>query len=96
MKIYIAGPITGTDDYMLRFAAAEERLQQEGHVVVNPAKVSAGMPKETSHAEYMKLGLCMLDMCEGIFLMKNWNDSEGATEEFLRAVDTGKVITFEQ
>lgn len=96
MKIYIAGPIAGTDDYMLHFAAAEERLQQEGHVVINPAKVLAGLPEETSHAEYMKLGLCMLDMCEGIFLMKNWNASEGATEEFMRAVNTGKVITFEQ
>ena len=54
------------------------------------------MPKETSHAEYMKLGLCMLDLCEGIVMMKTWNASEGATEEFLHAVDTGKVITFEQ
>ena len=96
MKIYISGPITGTDDYMLRFAVAEERLQQEGHTVINPAKVSAGMPKQTSHEEYMKLAICMLDMCEAIFLMKNWNASEGATEEFMYAVDTGKVITFEQ
>ncbi|MFA5625513.1 MAG: DUF4406 domain-containing protein [Bradymonadales bacterium] len=27
MKIYIAGRITGTTDYMERFAAAEERLR---------------------------------------------------------------------
>ena len=96
MKIYIAGPITGTDDYMERFAAAEKRSQQEGHVVINPAKVSAGMPKQTSHEEYMKLAICMLDMCEGIFMMKNWNASKGATEEFMYAVNTKKVITFEQ
>ena len=90
MKIYIAGPITGTDDYMLRFAAAEERLQQEGHVVINPAKVSAGMPKETSYAEYMKLAICLLDM------LKNWDRSKGAMIEMVHAIETRKVITFEQ
>ena len=96
MKIYIAGPITGTDDYMLRFAAAEERLQQEGHVALNPAKVSAELPEGTSYEEYMKLAICLLDMCEGIFMLKNWNASKGATEEFMYAVNTRKVITFEQ
>ncbi len=96
MKIYIAGPITGTDDYMLRFAAAEERLQQEGHVVINPAKVSAELPEKTSYEEYMKLAICLLDMCEGIFMLKNWDRSKGATIEMVHAVKTRKVITFEQ
>lgn len=96
MKIYIAGPITGTDDYMLRFAAAEERLKQEGHVVINPAKVSAELPEETRYEEYMKLGICLLDMCEGIFMLKNWDRSKGATIEMEHAIETRKVITFEQ
>lgn len=96
MKIYIAGPITGTDDYMLRFAAAEERLQQEGHVVINPAKVSAELPEGTSYEEYMKLAICLLDMCEGIFMLKNWDRSKGATIEMVHAIETRKVITFEQ
>ena len=29
MKIYIAGPISGHDDYMEKFAAAEEKLKKE-------------------------------------------------------------------
>lgn len=96
MKIYIAGPITGTDDYMLRFAAAEERLQQEGHVAINPAKVSAELPEGTSYKEYMKLAICLLDMCEGIFMLKNWDVSKGATIEMEHAIETKKVITFEK
>lgn len=95
MKIYIAGPITGTDDYMERFAAAEERLQEAGYVVINPAKVSAGMPKETSHAEYMKLAICMLDMCGGIYMLKGFEKSKGAMQEFKHAAETGKVIRCE-
>ena len=27
MRVYISGPITGTDDYMERFAEAEEKLR---------------------------------------------------------------------
>ena len=96
MKIYIAGPITGTDDYMLRFAVAEKRLQQEGLVVINPAKVSAGMPEETGHAEYMKLAICLLDMCEGIYMLKGFEESKGALQEFKHAAETGKVIRCEQ
>ncbi len=96
MKIYISGPITGTSDYMERFAAAEKRLQQEGHVVVNPARVSGELPEGTSQSEYMSISICMLDMCEGIFMMRNWERSRGANMEFEHAVKTRKVITFEQ
>lgn len=39
MKLYISGPITGTDDYMERFAAAQKELEEEGWSVVNPALV---------------------------------------------------------
>ena len=39
MKIYISGAITGTDDYMKRFAKAEKELTEKGYSVVNPAKV---------------------------------------------------------
>lgn len=96
MKIYIAGPITGTDDYMLRFAVAEERLQKEGHTVLNPVRVAAELPEEASYEEYINLGICLLDMCEGIFMLKNWDTSKGATIEMVHAIETRKVITFEQ
>lgn len=37
MRVYISGPITGTEDYMERFAKAEEKLTAAGHQVYNPA-----------------------------------------------------------
>lgn len=39
-KIYISGPITGTDNYMERFEKAENGLKALGVSVVNPAKVN--------------------------------------------------------
>lgn len=45
MRIYISGPITGTDDYMERFAKAEEELTAAGHQVYNPAHANSFMPE---------------------------------------------------
>ena len=44
-KIYISGPISGTDDFMERFASMETRLHELGYAVINPAKECASLPK---------------------------------------------------
>ena len=51
MKIYISGAITGIDDYMERFAKAEKKLTEQGYSVVNPAKVNAQLPEDTTYEE---------------------------------------------
>ena len=66
MKIYISGAISGTTDFMERFAKAEKELTEKGYLVVNPAKVNAQLPIDTGYEEYMKMSFCMLDMCDGI------------------------------
>lgn len=95
MKVYISGPITGTDGYMERFARAERRLCAEGHTVVNPAKVGAQLPAGTTHEEYMKISLTMLDMCNMLFLLEGWQESKGCGIEFEYAYEHGITITFE-
>lgn len=95
MKIYISGPITGTEDYMRRFAVAENRLTAEGHSVINPARVNAQLPETTTHEEYMKMSLCMMNMCDAVFMLKGWQDSKGANMEFEYARGTGMTIIFE-
>ena len=95
MKVYISGPITGTTDYMERFAQIERRLMRSGHTVVNPAKVNANLPADTTHAEYMEMSFTMLDMCDAILMMNGWQQSRGAGMEFDRAVRNGTTIAFE-
>lgn len=95
MKIYISGPITGTKNYMERFKRAEETLKAEGHTVINPAKVNAELPEGTTHKEYMKISLCMLDMCEAVFMLKGWEESKGAGMEFEYATLNKITIIFE-
>ena len=51
MKIYISGQISNLEksDYMERFAKAEKKLTEQGYSVVNPAKVNAQLPEDTSY-----------------------------------------------
>ena len=95
MKIYISGPITGTTDYMERFAKAEKELTEQGYSVVNPAKVNAHLPEDTNYEEYMKMCFCMLDMCEAIYMLKTWNKSCGANRELGYAMANDMIIMYE-
>ena len=95
MKIYISGAITGTDDYMERFARAEKELEEQGYSVVNPAKVNAQLPKDTSYEEYMKMSLCMLDMCDSIYMLKCWKKSCGSNRELGYAMAKNMIIMYE-
>lgn len=95
MKIYISGAITGTDDYMKRFAKAEKELTEQGYSVVNPAKVNAQLPEDTSYEEYMKMCFCMMDMCDSICMLKGWDKSCGAKRELGYAMAKKKTIFYE-
>ena len=95
MKIYISGAITGTNDYMERFAKAEKELTDKGYSVVNPAKVNAQLPEDTSYEEYMKMCFCMLDMCDEIFMLKGWSKSCGSNREYWYAMGNCKTIICE-
>ena len=96
MRIYISGKITGTTDYMERFAAAEKYLSDKGHTVVNPAKVNGAMPEDMTWEEYMEMSLCMLRLCGAIFMLKGWEDSAGANVEYVQAVNDDKLIFFQK
>lgn len=92
MKIYISGKITGTSDYMERFAAVEQRLRLDGHKVVNPAKKNAHMPDGTTWVQYMRRCIKWLVDCDAIYLMRGWRKSPGARLEQMIAVALDMII----
>jgi hypothetical protein len=91
MKIYIAGKITNNPDYKRHFAEAEQGLISLGHTVMNPSVLPEGFEQQ----EYMRICFSMIDVCEGIFMLNNWRDSEGATMEHEYARENKKLVIYQ-
>lgn len=82
-RIYISGPITDNPDYKEDFARAEKWLWDNGYVPISPAKVNGEIPLEAefTHSDYMDVCMPILHKCDGIYLLKGWQDSKGALIE---------------
>lgn len=94
MKIYIAGPMSGHDDWNFpAFFEAERQLLGMGYEVINPAHndgptvelalKSAGSPSSPNHtwAYYMKRDLPHVLGVDAICLLPGWQKSKGASLE---------------
>lgn len=96
MKVYISGPITGLkkEVYMKRFTEAGERAKKRNPEcsIINPALICSNMPEGTTHDEYMKICLCLIDMCDVVCFMDGWTKSKGCQLEFQYAKSKGKRL----
>ena len=96
MRVYISGAITGTDDYMERFAAAEKDLISQGYTVINPSKVNSNLPEGISYDEYMQVSMCLLQLCDAIYMLEGWQESNGANMELKRAKELDLLVLYYQ
>jgi len=83
--IYLAGPITGVEDYKERFAKKEARFlntpEDEPQIVLNPARLLEGLEDEDCMAICLKL----VEMANVVVLLEGWEKSPGAIIEALYA-----------
>lgn len=79
MKIYIAGKVTGDENYREKFEKAEAALVSIGHEPINPACLR--LPKSCSWKDYMALTLSMLELADAVCLLPDWRESPGACIE---------------
>lgn len=102
--VYIAGPMTGIEDFNFRaFDAASYKWKEKGFDVINPAALSRQKAEELG----IEIGeLCvrecaMLDLVEIIsrashmFMLKGWEYSKGAKTEHALAQWLGISISYE-
>ena len=92
--IYIAGPMTGIEDFNRAvFEEADDRLSAQGHSVFNPARIAPKMHIDSvPYSGYLKIALAMLDCCDAIYMLDGWTNSRGAIIEHAYAVATNKHI----
>lgn len=90
--VYISGAISGTVNYMSRFAEAEKKLREMGYTVINPARINAQLPPETTYEQYMSMSLFLMDMCDTIYQLKGWENSKGANREYGYALAKDFII----
>ena len=95
MRIYISGPITKDKDHYKKFQNAEKRLKEEGHEVINPAKVGLLMPKSFEHKDYMDIDFALIQKCDAIYLLKGWRASIGSVNEVSYAKERNMKILHE-
>jgi len=98
VKIYISGSISNNPNFKEDFERAEDYLRREypNADVINPALVNSHLPKSTTHEEYMRMSFCMLDMCDSIYMLSNYEQSKGACMEYGYALAKNKAILFEE
>ena len=84
MKIYISGSISNNPNYKEDFENAEDYLNKKypNAEIINPALVNSFLPKSTTHTEYMRMCFVMLDMADTIYMLPNWRESCGASQEY--------------
>lgn len=91
-RVYIAGPITGVQDFEENFARAERALRAQGYEPVNPC--SPGQVEGFTYKDYIDRGFSLLMGCDGILMLPGYMDSKGAALELHYALAVGlEVVT---
>lgn len=86
--IYIAGPITGVENYWEAFERAEEHLEGLGYIALSPARLPYGMTND----QYTRICSAMIDSADAVLFLPNWPQSRGAYMERLRCEYMGKPV----
>lgn len=104
MKIYVAGPMSGHDDFNFpAFHSASKRLREAGHEVFSPAEADLAewgtleeVRKKATYRFCLKKDLDWIcDNAEGIYLLKGWENSKGVSAELALANALGLEVMYE-
>ena len=97
MKLYISGAISSDLNWYEKFSNAEKRLQEryDDAIIFNPILTSKYADK-ISYEDFMTIDMAIIDVCDTIFLLKDWKESKGAVREYHYALSKNKNIIMEE
>lgn len=94
--VFISGPITNEPNYKENFKNAKKHLKSLGYKhIINPVKLQSVLPEKIDYDAFLKIDLAVLAACDVIYLLNNWDRSNGASTEMKFAQDNGLEILFE-
>ena len=94
-RVYISGQMSGLprEEYLARFAKAEELLKEQGYTVVNPTKFficrHLWAYRIVGYVGALLYDLWRLNQCDLIYKMPGWKQSRGANIESCWAYNNG-------
>lgn len=92
--VYIAGPITGIDDYRERFEKAEKAIADLGFVPLSPARNPYGLTNE----QYMLMNVSAITVASAVYFLPGFQSSYGAQLEmqYAKYIDKPIATTLKQ
>ena len=92
MIIFLSGSITNClNDYKQIFDDKKKELEEQGHIVINPAVLPDCLDKR----RYMPVCLNMIEGADAIYMFNDWQNSKGALLEKAYAEYQGKPVLYD-
>lgn len=94
MRVFISGPMSKLEESESRklFKTAETYLKSKGHRPVNPWDVFDILGEGLTNEEYQTVDNALLKLCDGIYMLDGWEDSNGAMKEYALAAKLKKYF----
>ena len=87
-KLFISGRISGNKYYKAEFENAKRYYEQQGYTVLVPSILPIGMES----ADYARICFAMIDSCDEVAFLPDWEMSPGARLEHAYCTYTQKPI----
>lgn len=88
MIVYIAGKITGDNNYKKKFDRAEKKLRNIGIKVLNPTVI----PDDLDYEQYFPICFGMIDIADRVLVIDGKDTSEGVQREIAYAKAKKKIV----
>lgn len=92
---YRATSVLGIEQNIRHAEAASVELWKQGWAVYCPHKNTAHFDGIMPDSVWLEANLEILKRCDAIYMLRNWEQSVGATQEYKLAVELGKSVLYE-